>query len=191
MSIHPPILLHPSNTRVSYLIDTFYADASNDMSNGDRRLRGDKIRVTRDEKTNSVVAVGEEDSAGRFEHLWRVSDGLGFEDAEKVEWAMNAVLRGVKEPRWSCPSSFALTQNEENAPLLSATSPIRTTVESTRLELLRWIGKRWIGIRQEGGFDVLEGWALKEISDHIEVPLEDLFNPNPNPPPRLAQTHPT
>ncbi|KAH6913747.1 CYTH-like domain-containing protein, partial [Coprinopsis sp. MPI-PUGE-AT-0042] len=38
-----------------YLIDTFYADASNDMSNGDRRLRGDKIRVTRDEKTNSVV----------------------------------------------------------------------------------------------------------------------------------------
>ncbi|KAH6906219.1 hypothetical protein BKA70DRAFT_439528 [Coprinopsis sp. MPI-PUGE-AT-0042] len=116
------------------------------------------------------------------------SDGLGFEDGEKVEWAMNAVLRGVKEP-WAANvyqtlvSSILLRPhpNEENAPLLSATSPIRTTVESTRLELLRWIGKRWIGIRQEGGFDALEGWALKEISDHIEVPLEDLFNPNPKP----------
>ena len=38
-------------------------------------------------------------------------------------------------------------------------------VEETRLELLKWIGKRWLGIRQERGFDVLEGWALKEISD--------------------------
>jgi polynucleotide 5'-triphosphatase len=41
-----------------YLIDTFYADTSNDpsLTNGDRRLRGgDKIRVTRDEKTNTVV----------------------------------------------------------------------------------------------------------------------------------------
>ncbi|KAH6913748.1 hypothetical protein BKA70DRAFT_1518463 [Coprinopsis sp. MPI-PUGE-AT-0042] len=116
------------------------------------------------------------------------SDGLGFEDGEKVEWAMNAVLRGVKEP-WAASvyqtlvSSILLRPhpNEENAPLLSATSPIRTTVESTRLELLRWIGKRWIGIRQEGGFDALEGWALKETSNYIEVPLEDLFNPNPKP----------
>lgn len=33
------------------------------------------------------------------------------------------------------------------------------------MDLLRWIGKRWISIRQEGGFDELEGWALKEISD--------------------------
>jgi hypothetical protein len=30
---------------------------------------------------------------------------------------------------------------------------------------LKWIGKRWLGIRQERGFDALEGWALKEISD--------------------------
>jgi len=29
--------------------------------------------------------------------------------------------------------------------------------------------KRWIAIRQEGGFDPLEGWAIKEIS--YGVPL--------------------
>ena len=27
-----------------------------------------------------------------------VGDGMGFEDGENVEWVMNAVLRGVKEP---------------------------------------------------------------------------------------------
>ena len=84
-----------------------------------------------------------------------------------------------------------------NAPLLPATSPIRSQVEQTRLELLKWIGKRWLGIRQERAFDPLEGWALKEISDRassfpeyfplglsyifftldIEVPIEDLLNP--------------
>ena len=30
---------------------------------------------------------------------------------------------------------------------------------------LKWIDKRWLGIRQERAFDALEGWALKEISD--------------------------
>ena len=85
-----------------------------------------------------------------------------------------------------------------NAPLLPATSHVRVQVEQTRLELLKWIGKRWLAIRQERGFDPLEGWALKEISDRtfsfpkhsfiplfssflslidIEVPIEDLLNP--------------
>ena len=54
---------------------------------------------------------------------------------------------------------------EFNAPHLSATSHIRVQVELSRLELLKWIGKRWLAIRQERAFDLLEGWALKEISD--------------------------
>ena len=45
------------------------------------------------------------------------------------------------------------------------TSHVRVQVEQTRLELLKRIGKPWFGIRQERGFDPLEGWALKEISD--------------------------
>ena len=49
-----------------------------------------------------------------------------------------------------------------NAPLLLATSPIRSQLEQTRLGLLKWIGKRWLGIRQEHPFDALERWALKK-----------------------------
>lgn len=113
-------------------------------------------------------------------------DGVRFEDGERVEWVMKSVMRGVKEV-WAAPlyqtlvSSILLRPHptEANAPLLSATSHIRVQVEQTRLELLKWIGKRWIAIRQERGFDPLDGWALKEISDHIEVPIEDLLNPAP------------
>ena len=50
-------------------------------------------------------------------------------------------------------------------PLLPATSHVRVQGEQTRVELLKWIGKRWFGIRQERGFDPLEGWALKDLGD--------------------------
>ncbi|KAF6748133.1 hypothetical protein DFP72DRAFT_581783 [Ephemerocybe angulata] len=109
-----------------------------------------------------------------------------FGDKDKVEWAMASILRGVKEPSagvlyQTLVSSILLRPHptEETEPMLSATSGMRGIVEETRLELLKWIGKRWIGIRQDRGFDELEGWALKEISDHIEVPIEDLISNGP------------
>ncbi|KAJ3506493.1 hypothetical protein NLJ89_g6840 [Agrocybe chaxingu] len=112
------------------------------------------------------------------------SEGARFEDGERVEWAMKAVLRGVKEG-WAAllyqtlVSSILLRPHptDTNAPQLSATSHIRVAVEEARVELLKWIAKRWLAIRQERGFDALEGWAIKEISDHIEVPINDLLNP--------------
>lgn len=53
---------------------------------------------------------------------------------------------------------------ETDATMLPQTSQIRAQVEEARVDLLRWIRKRWMGVRQEGGFDALEGWSIKEIS---------------------------
>lgn len=53
---------------------------------------------------------------------------------------------------------------DPNATVLSNTSGIRQQVEITRMEIVRWMRKRWAGVQQEGGFDSLEGWALKELS---------------------------
>jgi len=33
-----------------------------------------------------------------------------------------------------------------------------------------------VGVCQEGGFNSLEGWAIKEIGGEIEVPVEDLIS---------------
>ncbi|KAF8954514.1 hypothetical protein BDZ97DRAFT_1928178 [Flammula alnicola] len=123
------------------------------------------------------------------------SDGVRFEDGERVEWAMAAIMRGVKESYapslyQTLVSSILLRPHptEVNAPLLPATSHVRVQVEQARLELLKWIGKRWLAIRQERGFDPLEGWALKEISDHIEVPIDDLLSPPSYSSPKKRQT---
>jgi len=53
---------------------------------------------------------------------------------------------------------------DEDAAMLSATSHIRVQVEEARADLIRYIRKRWMATRQQGGFDGLEGWAIKEIS---------------------------
>ena len=43
--------------------------------------------------------------------------------------------------------------------MLSYTSPIRVQVEETRMDILRWLRKRWL-VRQEAGFNPLEEWAV-------------------------------
>ena len=48
--------------------------------------------------------------------------------------------------------------------MLSSTSQIRIQVDEARVDILRYLRRRWVNVRQEGGFDQLEGWALKEIS---------------------------
>ncbi|KIM37117.1 hypothetical protein M413DRAFT_31068 [Hebeloma cylindrosporum] len=102
------------------------------------------------------------------------NDGVRFDDGERVEWAMAAILRGVKEPNapslyQTLVSSILLRPHptEVNAPLLPATSHVRV---------------------QEKGFDPLEGWALEEISDHIEVPIDDLLSPPSYSSPKKRQT---
>lgn len=90
------------------------------------------------------------------------SDGVRFEVGERVEWAMTAILRDVKEP--NAPSLYQVCFNyflhsraknvlqtlvssillhphptEVNASLLPAASHVRVQVEEARLELLKWI----------------------------------------------------
>ncbi|KAF9553521.1 hypothetical protein CPC08DRAFT_226217 [Agrocybe pediades] len=112
------------------------------------------------------------------------NNGVRFEDGERVEWVMAAVMRGLKEA--SAPSLYQTLvssillrphPNDTNEPFLPTTSHIHVQVEQVRIELLKWIGKRWLDIRQQNGFDPLEDWTLKEISDHIEVPVDDLLSP--------------
>ena len=53
---------------------------------------------------------------------------------------------------------------ESDKSLLSSTSQIRVQVEQTRLDILRMIRRRWVSIRQEGGFDNVNTWFTAELS---------------------------
>ncbi|TFK46743.1 hypothetical protein OE88DRAFT_1720946 [Heliocybe sulcata] len=101
-------------------------------------------------------------------------DGVGFDDADRVAMVMEAVLRGLSEKNaamvyQTLVSSILLRPHatETDQTMLSSTSHVRVQVEDTRVDVLRWLRKKWMGVRQTGGFDKLEGWALKEISGGV------------------------
>ncbi|PAV14693.1 hypothetical protein PNOK_0977100 [Pyrrhoderma noxium] len=114
------------------------------------------------------------------------NDGMGrFEDGERVEWVMDSIRRGMNDNNvvklYQALVSAVLLRphpQESDKSLLSSTSQIRVQVEQTRLDILRMIRRRWVSIRQEGGFDNMETWVTAEISDEINVPAEDLTTPS-------------
>ena len=55
---------------------------------------------------------------------------------------------------------------DTDATMLSSTSTI-VQVEEARVDIPRWLHKGWVGVRQEGGVNTLEGWAVKEISGGV------------------------
>ena len=100
-----------------------------------------------------------------------------------MDWAMAAVLRGVQDAYaaslyqvcffFPVVSSILLRPHptDVNAPLSPATSCVPLSVfKLNKRDLnLKWIRKRWLGIRQGHGFDSLEGWASREISDRMPL----------------------
>ncbi|EIN08687.1 hypothetical protein PUNSTDRAFT_144164 [Punctularia strigosozonata HHB-11173 SS5] len=111
------------------------------------------------------------------------ADGVRFEDAERVAMVMDACRRGLSESNagvlyQALVSSILLRVNDQGETVVSATSHVRVQVEQLRTDVLRWLRKRWFGVRDQGGFDSLESWAVKEISDEIDVPVEELLNPD-------------
>ncbi|KAG2341692.1 hypothetical protein BDR05DRAFT_983631 [Suillus weaverae] len=111
------------------------------------------------------------------------ADGDRFDDGERVTWVMEAIKRGMVEKHAGTMYQSLVNillrphPTDEDAAMLSATSHIRVQVEDARADLIRYIRKRWTGTRQQGGFDGLEGWAIKEISQELEVSVEDLISP--------------
>lgn len=113
------------------------------------------------------------------------ADGAHFEDGERVEWVMDSIRRGMNEKNaamlyQTLVSSILLRPHatESQQAMLSSTSHVRVQVEQARMDILRWMRRRWAGVKQEGGFDKLDDWALVEIAHEIDVKHEELLNPN-------------
>ena len=86
------------------------------------------------------------------------------------EWSIRCVfylhLGDILTQLQTLVSSILLRPHatDTDATMLPSTSHIRVQVEDTRMDLLKWLKKKWVGVQQEGGFNDLEGWAVKEIS---------------------------
>ncbi|KAG8945011.1 hypothetical protein FRC04_001266 [Tulasnella sp. 424] len=114
-------------------------------------------------------------------------DGAQFSDNEKVGWIMDSLIRGLNDKNagmvYQTVVSAILLRADPNTghTVLPMTSVVRASVERARLEIARWIGRknRWQYVHAAGGFEEIDGWAVKEISDEIDVPVEALLAPRP------------
>lgn len=159
-------------TKLNAIIDP-WADTSRDMIT-DARRHIDHILCTQTEE-----CFAQPDWLELME-----TDGARFEDREHLEWILKSIQRGFAEKAagrlyQALVSSVLLRPHasDPNVTMLPPTSLVRNKVEETRVELLRWMKKRWVTIRMEGGFDRLDGWALKEIGHELEISIDDLASP--------------
>ncbi|RXK42234.1 hypothetical protein M231_00592 [Tremella mesenterica] len=130
----------------------------------------------------SVLAEGDE--------LWDLVSGKDF-STDLLELIMREIVAGVgtsqgcvEGPRvyQALVSSILLKVDPDTLEAaLSPRSRSRQQVESAREGILAHVRRRWMQVRDAGGFNELDAWALKEISDEISVPVDDLIITSPPP----------
>ncbi|GAA5904309.1 uncharacterized protein JCM6883_006443 [Sporobolomyces salmoneus] len=101
-------------------------------------------------------------------------DGVGF-SSDVLEWLLLQVFDKDELREKNAPLAYqALVGSvllREQGIMVDA----RMHVEDTRNGLLKYIKTRWAMIRDEGGFDRLEPWCLKELADELEVSTKELL----------------
>ncbi|CEH17737.1 hypothetical protein CBOM_04129 [Ceraceosorus bombacis] len=110
------------------------------------------------------------------EEWWALLDGVGFA-SDVLEKAMLLLMDGLNEKR--APMTYQIIVGSvllrEEGPPPEGTS--KQLVEDARDGIVRYLRKRWINVRALSGFDVIENWALKELSHELDVPVDDLLAP--------------
>ncbi|KAG8745733.1 hypothetical protein FRC10_007213 [Ceratobasidium sp. 414] len=113
------------------------------------------------------------------------NDGARFGDMDTFELVLEAIKRGLAEtnagPVYQAVVSSVLLRSHPvtGQTILPTGSPMRVQIERLRNDVVVWMRKHWPALRMSGCFENLEGWALKEISDELDVQVEDMSAPNP------------
>ncbi|TBU54025.1 hypothetical protein BD310DRAFT_961704 [Dichomitus squalens] len=108
------------------------------------------------------------------------ADGVRFEDGEKVEMLLDSLRRGLNEKNAAMAyqavvDSVLLRPHpaDPEAALLSSTSHVRVQVEQARMDIVRYIRRRWLTMKQDDGFAGLHSWAAQEIAQELDLKNED------------------
>ncbi|KAG8691510.1 hypothetical protein FRC11_002406 [Ceratobasidium sp. 423] len=108
------------------------------------------------------------------------SDAAGFGDMDKFDLVLESIRRGLADQNaghvyQTLVSSVLLREGPTpDTAILSNSSPLRAKIEQLRIDVIGWMRKHWTSVRMSSCFDGLEGWALKEISDELDVLIEDI-----------------
>ncbi|KAJ1311232.1 hypothetical protein OPQ81_009732 [Rhizoctonia solani] len=108
------------------------------------------------------------------------NDAAGFGDMDKFDLVLESIRRGLADQNagrvyQTLVSSVLLREGSTpDTTILSNSSPLRAKIEQLRMDVITWMRKHWTSVRMSTCFDGLEGWALKEISDELDVLIEDI-----------------
>ncbi|KAG8678734.1 hypothetical protein FRC09_019587, partial [Ceratobasidium sp. 395] len=111
--------------------------------------------------------------------------GDRFGDMDTFELVLESIRRGLTETNagtiYQAIVSSVLLRSDlvTGQTVLPTGSPMRAQIERLRSDVIVWMRKHWPALRSSSCFDNLEGWALKEISDELDVQVEDMSTPNP------------
>ncbi|GAA5821747.1 hypothetical protein JCM3770_003160 [Rhodotorula araucariae] len=115
-------------------------------------------------------------------------DGVGF-STDVLEWLLTLVVKGLKEAK--APEAYQALVGSVLLREEGIMADARLLVDDTRSGILGYIKRKWVNIRNAGGFDSLEAWCLKELADELDVPSGDLISDNARSPTGPSKRLPT
>ncbi|GAA5845435.1 hypothetical protein JCM3766R1_006552 [Sporobolomyces carnicolor] len=101
-------------------------------------------------------------------------DGVGF-SSDVLEWLLLQVFNVEELNDKNIPSMYQAIVGSVLLREQGLMVDARMHVEDTRNGLLKLLKTRWASIRDQGGFDALEPWCLKELAEELEMPPKELL----------------
>ncbi|GAA5997719.1 uncharacterized protein JCM10292_006766 [Rhodotorula paludigena] len=98
-------------------------------------------------------------------------NGVGF-SCDVLEWLLSLVVKGLTEA--SAPRAYQALVGTVLLREEGIFADARVLVDDARAGVLGYIKRKWLNIRDAGGFSGVDAWCLQELADEIEVPVADL-----------------
>uniref|UniRef100_A0A0K3CP01 BTB domain-containing protein n=1 Tax=Rhodotorula toruloides TaxID=5286 RepID=A0A0K3CP01_RHOTO len=103
-------------------------------------------------------------------------DGVGF-NSDVLEWLLGLLVKGLTESQAAQVYQVLVEKVLLREKGLRADA--RVLVEDARAGVVRYLKRKWDGVRQCGGFNVIAPQVLKELAVELDISPEDLLAKHP------------
>ncbi|CDR48050.1 hypothetical protein NBRC10512_001222 [Rhodotorula toruloides] len=125
-------------------------------------------------------------------------DGVGF-NSDVLEWLLGLLVKGLTESQ--AAQAYQVLVEKVLLREKGLRADARILVEDARTGVVRYLKRKWDGVRQCGGFNGIAPHVLRELADELDISPEDLLAKHPatrtttnrarRPPPHLLEGRPS
>ncbi|BGP24227.1 hypothetical protein JCM10295v2_003137 [Rhodotorula toruloides] len=103
-------------------------------------------------------------------------DGVGF-NSDVLEWLLGLLVKGLTEAK--AAQAYQVLVEKVLLRERGLRADARILVEDARVGIVRYLKRKWDGVRQLGGFNIMAPQFLEELVVELDVPVEDLLGKHP------------